>query len=103
MQIPDVPHVSQETKDRAITNVKAGFENLRFAIDTLSTDIESTDMKLQTSAIWMSGEMLRVYSELFSHFKNLEKDVIQMQENMKEALESEKDSGLLNESNASLM
>jgi len=64
--------VTEEQKQATIKRFKEGFVNIRGVVDTLEVDIESTDLIMQSSAIWISGNLLQMFSDFMNHLKMLE-------------------------------
>lgn len=60
---------------------------MRDAFATLETDIMSEDPKLQGNAVWISGQMLKLFSEFFVHVNNLGKVKDEIQEQIQDVAE----------------
>ena len=84
-----IPLLTDEIKREALSKIKEGFEEMRKAFVTLEKDAsQEEDERLQANAVWISGQMLRVFSEFFTHLKNLEKDVTLVQDDIQEVVDN---------------
>ena len=68
----EVKDVTPETKEECLTTLKGMFGNIRKFLAALERDIESPDMKIQTSAIWVAGNFCEGYSGFIENLQKLD-------------------------------
>ena len=84
----DIRSVSQEEKDKFIAKVLEVFGQIRNVLDTLETDIQTDNLSVQASAVWISRNLANWFDDFMEQIRNIgsQKDTIQQQ--MQEVSES---------------
>lgn len=87
----EAKEITEEQKKEAIERFKMGFKNVRGVLDTLEIDIESTDMATQTSAVWISGNLIQMFSDFMNHLRALQEqqNFNKLKNDVKEAVETQ--------------
>lgn len=83
----DIREVSSEEKRIYIDRVREVFDDLRKVLKTLEQDMESEDLIVQASAVWISGNMANWYNDFMRQIRELEKakqNVLDLQQEIKE-------------------
>jgi len=69
----DIREVSKEEKKEYIKKVNMTFDDIRVLLKTLSSDMESDDLMIQASAVWIGGNLCTWFSDFMIQIKNLDK------------------------------
>lgn len=69
----DIREVSKEEKKEYIKKVNMTFDDIRVLLKTLSSDMESDDLMIQASAVWIGGNLCTWFSDFMMQIKALDK------------------------------
>lgn len=87
----DIREISEEEKKVYIKRVVDTFNDLRGMLMTVEVDMNSKDLMVQASAVWIGGNLCQWYSDFLTQIKQLDqarKNVTDLQEEIKDAVES---------------
>jgi len=89
--------LSDDEKQAHIDRFKNGLENIRDLTHELEEDIQSSDLKNQAAAIWITGNLLHFFTSFMEELKKLDKKsaVDGLKEQIEEAISVTED--LINE------
>jgi len=69
----DIREVSKEEKAKYIEKVNETFDDIRDLLKNLSCDMESEDLMIQASAVWIGGNLCTWFSDFMTQIKDLDK------------------------------
>lgn len=77
----DIRDVSQEEKDQFIAKACSIFDQIRNSLDTLEADMRKDDLKIQASAVWISGNLCNWFNDFMDQVRAIhtQKDEIKKQ------------------------
>ncbi len=83
----DIREISDEEKQETYKRFHAGIANLRSVLKELEQDIESDNLQVQTSAIWITGNLLQGFSDFMANLRKLQEtqSFEELKEGIKEA------------------
>lgn len=86
----DIREVSKEEKEHHINRVKVIFGDIRDMLKVLECDMESSELMVQASAIWIGSNLCTWYSDFRKQIADLDKaqsTLNQLKNEIKEAAE----------------
>lgn len=69
----DIREVSKEEKRIYIDRVNGVFDDIRNVLKTLTEDMESEDLIIQASAVWIGGNLCAWFNDFMTQIKEIEK------------------------------
>lgn len=84
----DIRTVSEEEKRGYIDRVNESFDDIRKSLSTLSVDMESDDLIVQSSSVWIGGQLCNWWSEFIGQIRTIDqkqKTLLDLQDEIKEA------------------
>jgi hypothetical protein len=69
----DIREVSAEEKRKYIDCVGGVFTDIRRVLETLEVDMESEDLIVQASAVWIGGNLCAWFNDFMTQIKEIEK------------------------------
>lgn len=76
--------VEEKNKLTKIKRMKEVFADMKNFINTMEKDVESDDIKVQTSAIWLGGQFCEGYSNFVVQVKKLGRERQKIEEELKQ-------------------
>lgn len=68
----DIRQPTEEEKQETYARFRKGIANIRTVISELEQDIESDNLQVQTSAIWITGNLLQGFSDFMANLRKLQ-------------------------------
>ena len=68
----DIREISAEEKREYIDRVKGEFEYMRSVLATVEVDMESSDLMIQASAVWIGGNLCTWFTDFMKQVRELD-------------------------------
>jgi hypothetical protein len=89
MNTMDIRSVSDKEKMEFIRKAHAIFVQIRGMLATLEIDIQKEDLKIQASAVWITGNLCNWFNDFMEQLRMLEKQKNDIQAKLMDAANEE--------------
>lgn len=69
----DIREVTKEEKEKYILQVKDHFKYMRDVINQVEIDLESTDLIVQASSVWIAGNLCTWFDDFMRQIREIDK------------------------------